>query len=199
MKSHSRRGACGTTLVEMMVVCAILGPLLLAVLSGSAAVSRSLSTNVTQSTAIDRSRRACRQLAQLVQAASLTSLRVQSGPNWVVPVAGVAYSTLRFRPLDRLGAAWGMVLEPARTFTFARDRTETANGRDDDQDGLVDEGSIEATHRDGSRRVLVSGVERVQYSVSGRVLTISVQAGLRDSTHRTHRATSQISISLRNN
>ena len=77
MRSHSRRGARGTSLVEMMVTCAILGPVLLAVLSGSAAVSRSLSTNVTQATASDRSRRACRQLAQMVQAASLTSLRVQ--------------------------------------------------------------------------------------------------------------------------
>ena len=101
--------------------------------------------------------------------------------------------------LNRLANGGAMQLDPNRTLTFARDRTEAANGRDDDGDGLVDEGSIELTNTDGSRSVVVSGVESISYSIAGRVLTLAIQVGARDSARRVHRSRHQLSISLRNN
>ena len=85
-----------------------------------------------------------------------------------------------------------------RSLTFAMEDGETANGIDDDGDGLIDEGAVRLVH-DNSTVAMISGVEDCGFCFDGRMLGIRLRVARRDGQGRTFRGYQEQWYYLRNN
>jgi hypothetical protein len=109
------------------------------------------------------------------------------------------YSTLRFRALVGLPTGSSDALGPPRTVAFVMDSGETADGTDEDGDGLVDEGEIHLVESSGSAVALAAAVELFAVTRSGRTLEITVRVAGRDKHGTVHGSTLRESVLLWNN
>lgn len=189
----------GFALVELVVVCAILAPVLYVLLSARTSVSDALDVNQRDADVAQKTRAAIVSAIALVRPASLVSLRARQGSAWVVPVDTTEYSALRFQEPAALPNGDAPALTAPRMLELVRDERELVNGLDDDADGLVDEGSLWLTERDGSRACLTSGVTGLTFVKSGRTLEVSLQCAALDVKRHAHMQRCTQVVSLRNN
>lgn len=179
----TRRSEGGFTMVEVLVVGSIMAGLLVALLGVSDTVTGSVSSNERAAAALETVRTALRRVTDVARPESAGAVRVRTSPTgpWIVPDAAATYPAVRF------GTA------TLRTLEFVLDANETADGDDDDGDGLVDEGSLRL---DGVP--IATGVEACEFALVGQLFRVRLQSGRRDSDRRVHRLVNEARVCLRN-
>ncbi len=118
---------------------------------------------------------------------------------WIFPVDGVQKrSNLQYRSAPGILSVNIQDLTNTRELEFVIDKKELDNGKDDDGDGLVDEGRL-FFYRDGKRIWLAEDLEGVKFTVSGRTITFEVRCARKDSLGRIERMSQTHTVQLRNN
>jgi hypothetical protein len=132
--NHHHSG--GFTFIESTIAVSLLAIVFLAILPVSGLVEETFSVNERVTELDRRAGIAHRAVERLLLPASVASLEVHDGSSWIAPVDGTPYGRVRFRILT--GYPFGLTpnTSPVRTIEFVLDPSETANGLDDDGDGL---------------------------------------------------------------
>ncbi|MEZ5990673.1 MAG: hypothetical protein R3F30_16475 [Planctomycetota bacterium] len=152
---------------------------------------RATQADVDQLEAIEAARLAANPLA--------TPNPIPEVGDWIVPPGPITS-----RPGIRFQGAVGPVsLLPdattdPRTIERVLDPAETANGVDDDEDGLIDEGTLRGTSG-ATGFALALDVEAVSFTLNGKVLDVEVSLARKDQSRNVFRSTFRHSIWLRNN
>lgn len=190
----------GFTLIELMLVCLMMAPVLGALLSVSGVVTGTLTANEGNAAAASQANAASLKVSSWLRPASLTTLKAKTGTApFADPVDDTDYDAAQFRLVVDFASDLTPQLGSLRTLQFELDPAETRNGNDDDGDGLVDEGKIVMVDDAGRRMGVAAGVEALTLRKTGRSWTVTVSAAVRDATGRTHRTTAQQRILIQNN
>lgn len=203
-------GEAGFTLVEVALAMAFLMPVLLGAVQLTQIIGRSVGTNATSSQSQGQLQRAFQLLSDFVQTSKMSTLRMQA----VASDVALGYATaigewidpteLVWRPGIQFLSATGELSINARLSTsmrrvmFGLERGELDNDRDDDGDGLVDEGFISLLH-EGMQVAIVQHVEHCNFMLEGRLLHMRIGVARRAGDSRIDHAVLQRSIYLRNN
>ncbi|MCA8973242.1 MAG: prepilin-type N-terminal cleavage/methylation domain-containing protein [Planctomycetes bacterium] len=213
-------GESGFTLVELMVVLVVAIPILAAVLSTSAVVRSEIQTSDTVASSAESCRIAGQRLALLSRSGLVSTCEVRaiqadvdaataahavdpsvvipSLGDWIPMPAGASHPTLRFQSADGVLSMNSAALTPARALEFVIEPGETANGADDDGDGLVDEGKLQLTVGSVATDMILAGVETCSFTMNGRVLRIQLGCARGDRLGRIHRTTATFDVFMRN-
>ncbi|MHC4813788.1 MAG: prepilin-type N-terminal cleavage/methylation domain-containing protein [Planctomycetota bacterium] len=217
----------GFTLVEVLISSVILIPILFAILSTRDVVGTTIAANQRRADAGDQVRRVARRVRQMARPGLASTVRVRAtkadvdaataaeaqrlidnptGTPLHIPVIGewIAPNELDPRPNLQFAAADGKLAVNAaaittpRAFEFELDPNELDNDKDDDGDGIVDEGKLHFRYDDTSF-VLLDNVEDCTFAMDNGVLVLFLRAARRDASGRVHRALIQQRIYFRNN
>ncbi len=195
MKTSSR----GFTLIETLFASALMALLLYAIYSTSSTVARQLHTVERAADVAKKVQTSIETAIRFMRSASLNSVVVYNGTSWITPVDATPYTAIRFQRVLGLQTKTSSPLSNPRTLEWVRDPRETANGVDDDGDGQVDEGFLRLTDEDGSKRILVEGVEIFELTRTSRRLMVTVQCAVRDAEKHVQRLRAVENLTLRNN
>ncbi len=200
----------GFTLVELMLVLALLGPIFGLIVTSATLATRTMNANDTAASTGEGLHRTIQRLTHfmrpcvlstyLVEAtqADVDAARATSVGEWIPPVDGEARTAIRFRSARGELSMNAKFLTSDRTIRFVLDSTERANGVDDDDDGFVDEGRIELDY-DGVRADMVIHAELCTFTLVGRQLTIDLAAVGRSRDSSVMRSRTRQVLELRNN
>jgi len=200
----------GFTLVEVAVVMVILSVIMSAVWTTSTKVNATVETNSRSIQSMTNVRGTMRRVAKFLRVAKLSTMTmkavqadVDAGLATVVD-EWISPSDLVWRPGIHFLCASGTESMNAalstlpRELTFTMDTGETANGADDDGDGLVDEGVVRLVH-DNATIAVVSDVEDCEFMLDGRLLAVRLRVGKGDGRGRAIRAQVTQDFYMRNN
>ncbi len=119
--------------------------------------------------------------------------------DWIFPVSGIVNrSNLQYRAAPGVLSMNIQNLTPERSLEFVMDPKELANGKDDDGDGLVDEGRL-FFYRDGKRIWMAEDLEKVAFTVQGRAIVFQLTCARRDSSGGVVRMAQVHTVQIRNN
>jgi Tfp pilus assembly protein PilE len=187
----SPKARCGGfTLVEVMIVAALIVPLLLVVGAASRGVVGSIRTTEQAAESASITVRALGRIQRILQQGRVGTLRVQATRNDVL--AGRASSVGTWfempqrspRPGIELFAMTGerefalRIPSELYRFEFVRDAAELQNGRDDDADGLVDEGELQFVDS-GMATKLLDRLELCTFELDGQAIRVVFRHGSR--------------------
>lgn len=186
------RCQAGFSLVEAMIAIAVLVPILYVVTGSTGFLRGAVVTNERVADVTTSLERLEARMVELLRPASLDSLQVRPrvGDAWTAPVDDTAYGGVRFRTDDPN--------EPVTEIEFVMEQSEIPNGRDDDRDGLVDEGTVRILRQGGSVATIANLVERARFTLSGQVLTVEIQCGRRAEGATVYRYGRNLQVRLRN-
>ena len=117
---------------------------------------------------------------------------------WISPPATGSRPSFCFKGADGQLSMNAAALTPVRRFVFTLDAGESPNGVDDDGDGLIDEGGLQLLIGNLPVQLVITGVERCEFRLRGRVLTMLLAVARRDAKGHLYRATTTQSILMRN-
>ena len=192
--------SAGFTLVEVVVVSAVLLPILMMIGSTTGLIQSSMGVNEARGNLVQTMHRTAERVGHLLRPAAMSTIehRVNLGGAWQAPTELQPGVGLRFKYAEGSLSINATALSSLRTLEFVLDQGETANGQDDDGDGLVDEGSL-VQRQDGVSWPLANGVESCLFTLEGRVMRFSLTCGRSVDDGRVIRATAQLSCFIRNN
>jgi hypothetical protein len=220
----------GFSLLEVMIVGALMVPALAIILRATDMATNNLSADDTVGRYMESLQRSAVRIAAIIRPCSLATYRMESTQvdvdetaaeeaaeaamltylrtvpsgtahavgEWIEPADGAARTGIRFQGATGQVSMNAAALTPPRTLRFVRDSGELANGLDDDQDGLIDEGAVWLTY-DSSTIQLNSNIERCLFSLTSRTLTITLASAVRRRDGRVQRFTHNEVLFLRNN
>jgi len=210
----------GFTLLELLVVCAIAVPILGSVFATNMLVRGEVESGDTSASVAESCRTAGQRVSLYARSGLLStcavratqddvnaataaqalnpSVVVPSIGDWIAPPVGAERTTFRFQAADGVLSMNAAALTPAREFQFVIDDNETANGIDDDGDGMIDEGKLELRINTSQLELIATGVELCRFSLTGRVLSVRLQCARRDHQGHVYRAVVTHSIYMRN-
>jgi len=199
----------GFTLLEVTF-----GSVLLASAMGMIAMcidtsNRSLHADDVVAQSMEALQRSAVRIAQVMRPCSLVTYRVLSttadvpalaadAGEWIEPVDGERRAAIQFRCASGIESMNASALTTPRLLHLELDRRETANGADDDGDGMVDEGDVVLDYDDLPVR-LASKVETMSFTLTGRLLEIRLQSAGRRRDGTVQRFTVHETLYLRNN
>lgn len=193
------RTEAGFTLVEASICMVVLAPILIAILAIPKFLFGSVAATTAAASVDQRAAMIHTRLAACLRPASLSRLEVRGSMGWTAPVDGPVYDGIRFQQVAGLPTQSSTPLTPVRALEFELSHGEVANGRDDDGDGVIDDGQIRLVDTDGTRVTLAASVELFRLIKRGRTLEAHVQVAGRDRNGRIARRTFRLEILLRNN
>ncbi len=117
---------------------------------------------------------------------------------WIEPLTSSARDNIQFQSASGILSMNAEALTEARSITFVLDDAESANGKDDDQDGLTDEGAI-ILHNGYLDLVLCENAEVCEFELDGRILKATIQVARRTKAGNVLRVKSKHSFYMRNN
>ena len=208
--ASARHREAGFTLLEATLALAFLLPVLVGIVQMTSGISRTVEVNATSSQTQGMLQRAFQGLSRFVQAAKMSTLRMQavqddvdlalatSVGEWIDPTDDVWRPGLQFLSASGLLSMNASLNTSTRQVVFTRDGGELANLVDDDSDGLIDEGEITLLH-EGTRVAVLRDVEICEFALEGRVLNVRIAVAQRMSDGRVERARMERAIYLRNN
>lgn len=219
MRAH-RSNQAGFTLLEMMLVMVVAIPILGSVFVTNKLVRSEIQATDTAAAAAESCRAAGQRLALLARAGLLSTCQIKAtaadisaaqaaaltNPStyiptlgeWISPPETGSRTTFRFQSADGILSMNATALTPMREFEFFMDAGESDNGVDDDGDGMVDEGRLQLRIGNSPVQLVLAGVERCDFSLAGRLLTITLTCARRDGDGHLYRATTTQSIYMRN-
>jgi prepilin-type N-terminal cleavage/methylation domain-containing protein len=191
------RGERGFTLVEMIITLAVMVIVLVGLGSTAGITTRTVNTIDRRAEATERVLRCFERITQFTRAGVLSTYQVEATAAevtagratavgaWIDPVDGEP------RPVARWRAANGILAMNAGSLTapielrFRLDAGEdpatnpgAAAGRDDDRDGLIDQGQLVMMYG-GIRTVLLTGIDSCTLTLDGYQLTVQVRTARR--------------------
>ena len=197
----SRRQA-GFTLIEMILVMALLVPVLYGIVSAPGVISGSVHANRGEASIGLKCRMHAERIASLLRPSSVGSLQMQDMGVWTPMLDDIWCSGLQFQKVRGVPTPNSLPLTAPSTIEFALAPGEAAfavNGKDDDRDGVVDNGFVRLTSGSTVSR-LTGRVERFRVRKSGRTLQIELAVAERDpATMKLHRRACMIDVLLENN
>lgn len=197
--SDQHKSQSGFTLVEVLIVVAVSVPVLLGVLATSERVSRTVSSSERNADAATAGRKVAERAGRMIRAAKRSTFRVRATQadvdaskastvgEWITVTELDPRPNLQFQSASGTLSFNATSLTSPRAFEFVRDSNETANGTDDDGDGLVDEGKL-FLHYEGTRVLIADMVETCSFQIDGRAVRFSLQCARRDNSGQVHRA-----------
>lgn len=190
----------GMTIVELAIVAAFLIPVLFAIAGSGGTIASSINTNEVNAKVAERSRMVSDRIAGLIRGASLASVECyqpsDSGPGeWLFPVEGTPYRALRFQIVTGLP---GSPMSPVRTLEWRLDDKEVQDSRDNDGDGLVDEGQLILSGQPWNSVLIATNIEHFTLARKEHALEFSLQTARRLQGGM-HRFLSEQHVELRNN
>ncbi|HET6202177.1 MAG TPA: hypothetical protein VFI25_05175 [Planctomycetota bacterium] len=194
-----RGGGCrGTTLVEVLAALTTFVSLALVILGVERSALRGIRESDRAGEVVERTNRLADRIDREVRTAGVSTLRVQGGLGLAPPVESTDYSEMQFQRATGFTTA-GVVYGGAISLQFNLEPGETANGTDDDGDGLVDEGTITLQEPATAAAVIARGVTEFAMRLEGRALVVTLEIGIPGigGTSRTHRVVR--TVRLRNN
>ena len=220
MATPSRNSQRGFTLAELMIVMVVAVPILGAITVTGTLVRDEVNASESAALTAESCRIAGQRLANLARPGLVSTCMVMAtqedvnaaiaaqmlNPSVVVPALGewISPPLTGSRPSFRFQGADGELsmnaakLTPVRRFVFSLDASESANGADDDGDGLIDEGGLQLLIGNLPVQLVITGVERCEFRLRGRVLTMVLGVARRDAKGHLYRATTTQSILMRN-
>jgi len=182
------RAAAGFTLVELVIVAAVLVPLLLIVGTATKGVSGAIAANDRAAEVNALEERALGEIARVLHFGRIGTLCTQATTadvragraaavgDWFPMPAREARSTMQ---LWALTGAQQLPLEPPEqlcTLAFVRSSKENPNGIDDDRNGLVDDGELRCTTGNLSTKLL-GGVDLCTFLLDTGVVRVTLRYG----------------------
>jgi prepilin-type N-terminal cleavage/methylation domain-containing protein len=211
----TRAGERGFTMLEMLVTMVIAVPILGSIFVTNSLVRNNIESNETAAGVAESCRAAGQRLALLARSglvSTCATMATQTDVNtalalgtpvptvgqWISPPAGTTRTTFRFQSADGVLSMDAAAMTPVREFQFIMDPGEIANGRDDNGNGMIDEGRLQLRIGTSPVELVLDGVERCNFNLNGRVLTLVLSCARRDHEGHIYRATTTQSIYLRN-
>jgi len=200
----------GFTLVEVIIVMALLLPMLGVVLSSSDVALQSMRASEAAADAVENVQRIAQRVTQFIRPAVLSTYRMEAtdsdvalgraaaAGDWVDPVDLEPRTVMQFRSADGVLAINASALTPVRVLRFRLDPGETVDGTDEDGDRLIDEGSI-VYETDGDEIVIGTGIEQCTFTLDARKITLRLRAAKRRGDGTIARATTIQALTFRNN
>jgi len=200
----------GFTLVEVIIVMALLLPMLGVVLSSSDVALQSMRASEAAADAVENVQRIAQRVTQFIRPAVLSTYRMEAtdsdvalgraaaAGDWVDPVNLEPRTVMQFRSADGVLAINASALTPVRVLRFRLDPGETVDGTDEDGDRLIDEGSI-VYETDGDEIVIGTGIEQCTFTLDARKITLRLRAAKRRGDGTIARATTIQALTFRNN
>ncbi|HLQ36165.1 MAG TPA: prepilin-type N-terminal cleavage/methylation domain-containing protein [Planctomycetota bacterium] len=204
------RTQAGFTLMEVMLVMAVLTTMMVAVWNGTAMVTSTTEANSASAEVITQARRYVDRLGRMLRPAKMSTLMMRANAadvsagravavgDWIEPTDLVWRNGIQFISASGLLSMNAALDTVQRSIIFKRDASEIANGIDDDGDGLVDEGRISLLEN-GEQIDLLLKVEDCSFQLDGRLLAIRVRCAQRDGKGRVYRTNVTQHYYLRNN
>ncbi|MHC5065117.1 MAG: hypothetical protein ACYTG5_14215 [Planctomycetota bacterium] len=200
----------GMTLVELSIVVTIMVPILAGIAVTTKTVNSTMVANTRAADAHTHARRMGQRVGSLLRPAKISSIKVQAVAADVTALRATTVgewidsTDLIWRPGIEFLAASGLLSMNAalststRRISFALEAGETANGVDDDGDGLVDEGEITML-QNGNTLAILREVEECSFSMDGRVLSLRLRVARSDRQGVVYRSSIEQRFYLRNN
>ena len=136
-------------------------------------------------------------LMQAIQA-DVTAGRATAVGEWIPPTDLIWRPGIQFQSASGLLSMNAALSTSPRRLTFELEAGESANGVDDDGDGLVDEGGVRLLH-DLVTIAVVRNIEICEFRLNGRMLRVRIASGRNDRSRTVIRAVLEQSFYLRNN
>lgn len=199
----------GFTLIEVVLVSALLAVAVGAVAMSVRTTTQSLTADDLVARAMETLQRSAVRIALIARPCAITTYRVLSDSadvpvratapgEWIEPMDAEERSSIRFAAADGRLSMNAASLTTPRTFRLVLDDGETANAADDDGDGMIDEGRVTMTYN-GTDVVMASNVESCTFELTGRLLTIRMRSAARGRGDNVQRFAIEETIYLRNN
>jgi len=183
----------GFTLVEMVVTMMVLIVVLAGFGSTAGITSRTANSIYRRAEATERVMRCFERITPFTRAGVTSTYQVEANAAdviagrataagaWIDPQDGEARTAARLRAADGILAMNATSITPPIELRFQTDPGEdpatnpaAAAGRDDDGDGLVDQGRLTMLYK-GIRTVLLTGIESCTMTIDGYLLTVRVR------------------------
>ncbi|MFQ5505082.1 MAG: hypothetical protein ACE5F1_09840, partial [Planctomycetota bacterium] len=202
------RREAGFTLVEVMLVTTMMVPLLASIIGTITLLKSSLKSGDRRASLSETTRITNQRLAHIARSGVLSTCRTkatsadvaaarlaqQTGSlvpipvigEWISPPPNAVRDNIRFRSANGILSMNASALTAPRELAFAMDPGEKDNGVDDDKDGLIDEGRLVLRVNSGTVTV-AGGVEEVSFSLSGRILRVTLRCACADGKGKVYR------------
>ncbi len=209
----------GISLVEIAMAVTLLVVLLGSIAGINQMLTRELSANDAVASATEVCRIVGQRMTNQARPGCLSTCLTQAtqedvdaalaaqmlDPEVVVPALGdwisfpqhAKRSTLRFRAADGVLSLNATALTPPRVFEFVLDVNELDNDADDDDDGLIDEGSVRL-REDTTLLYSCTDIENCTFELSGSKLVFELKVARRNAEGRVYRSNSVQEIYMRN-
>lgn len=206
MKTNPQRGF---TLVEVAVVAALLGGAMAMIAACLETTTRSLGADDLVARSMETLQRNAVRISSILRPCSLTTYQVlstaadvptyASAPGqWIEPTDGEARAAIHFRAASGVESMNAATLTGWRGLRLELAAGETANGIDDNGDGMIDEGDVILDY-DGASVRIASHIEGVSFTLTGRLLEIELRSGARRRDGSIQRFKIHETLYLRNN
>lgn len=200
----------GFTLIEMSIVMTVLIPLLVGIALTTSSVNSTMEANSRRADVTTYCRRMAQRIAKLVRPAQMTTLSVQAVQEdvtmlratavgeWIPPTDLVWRPGIAFQSASGLLSMNASLLTSPRRIVFTLESGETDNDKDDDGDGLIDEGVITLLQNNVTLAIL-KDVEACSFCLDGRIMFMRLQVARVASDRRVYRNFVEQRFYLRNN
>lgn len=190
----------GTTLLEMLIATVTLGIMGLGLFGVSSASSNALSTDAVRIDARDRANRGVDILTRRLRSSSLatlTTLPVGFQTYQAMP-KNVSVDDLGFCTYEVDAASAELPLLSAAFTVCVTHAADPVNGKDDDRDGVIDDGELELTTPDAGAQVIASGVSAFSAQLIDRRLVIRLSITARGPGNKTLTEQAARTVEIRN-
>lgn len=199
----------GFTLVEVAVTSTLLGGAMALIAMCADTATRSLGADDLVAKAMETLQRNAVRISSVLRPCSLATYQQMSttadvpvyataAGQWMEPVDGEACSQIQFRAAAGTESMNAATLTGMRGLHLQLARGEIKNGRDDNGNGLIDEGDVILEYDGVSVRV-ASNIERLTFTLTNRLLQIELHSGARRRDGSIQRFTVHETLYLRNN
>jgi type II secretory pathway pseudopilin PulG len=207
--TFSRRRMAGMTLVEVTVVLALALPVLLVVTNATRAVAGSFRATETSSresaiaqkaiAALDSIFRGgrCQTLQVIANAQDVAELRAVKVGDWCSMIPADPRTRLRVDTTTGQTGPKLVIPVVSNELAFVPDPKDPTDTKDNDKDGLFDEGTLQWTHN-GFTSVIATNLEVCTFQLAGRAIQVTLQFATPGNSGTWRRTTFKHTVRLNN-
>ena len=209
MNGNARTSQGGFTLVELAVTSTLLTGAMAMIAMCADTATRSLGADDLVAKAMETLQRNAVRISSVLRPCSLATYQqfstqadvptyATAAGQWIEPVEGEACSQIQFEAASGVESMNAATLTGLRGLHLQLARGEIKNGRDDNGNGLIDEGDVILEYDGVSVRV-ASNIESMTFTLTNRLLQIELHSGARRRDGSIQRFTAKETLYLRNN